>query len=29
LLHKGKVEVESRAGDGSVFRLRIPLQNNQ
>jgi two-component system phosphate regulon sensor histidine kinase PhoR len=27
LLHKGKVEVESRTGDGSVFRIRIPLQN--
>jgi two-component system phosphate regulon sensor histidine kinase PhoR len=24
LLHKGKVEVESRAGEGSVFRIRIP-----
>jgi two-component system phosphate regulon sensor histidine kinase PhoR len=29
LLHKGKVEVESRAGEGSVFRIRIPLQENQ
>jgi len=25
LLHKGIAEVESRAGEGSVFRLRIPL----
>jgi two-component system phosphate regulon sensor histidine kinase PhoR len=24
LLHNGTVEVESRAGEGSVFRLRIP-----
>jgi two-component system, OmpR family, phosphate regulon sensor histidine kinase PhoR len=24
LLHKGKAEVESRAGEGSVFRIRIP-----
>jgi len=29
LLHKGKAEVESRAGEGSVFRIRIPIQNNQ
>jgi two-component system phosphate regulon sensor histidine kinase PhoR len=29
LLHKGKVEVESRAAEGSAFRIRIPLQNNQ
>jgi two-component system phosphate regulon sensor histidine kinase PhoR len=29
LLHKGKVEVESRAGEGSVFRIRIPLQSLQ
>jgi signal transduction histidine kinase len=26
LLHRGTVEVESRAGEGSVFRLRIPLE---
>jgi len=25
LLHKGKAEMESRAGEGSVFRIRIPL----
>ena len=25
LLHKGTAEVESRAGEGSVFRIRIPL----
>ena len=25
LLHKGSVEVESHAGEGSVFRLRLPL----
>ncbi|MDR2543647.1 MAG: PAS domain-containing protein [Treponema sp.] len=25
LLHKGKAEVESHAGEGSVFRIRIPL----
>jgi signal transduction histidine kinase len=24
LLHRGAVEVESHAGEGSVFRLRIP-----
>ncbi|WP_461257210.1 sensor histidine kinase, partial [Treponema sp. R80B11-R83G3] len=24
LLHKGKAEVESRAGEGSVFRIKIP-----
>jgi len=30
LLHKGKAEVESRAGEGSVFRIRIPhLQVHQ
>jgi two-component system phosphate regulon sensor histidine kinase PhoR len=29
LFHKGKVEVESQTGEGSVFRIRIPLQNNQ
>jgi two-component system phosphate regulon sensor histidine kinase PhoR len=29
LLHKGKVEVESKAGEGSVFRIRIPLRNFQ
>jgi len=28
LLHKGKAEVESRAGEGSVFRIRIPIQNS-
>ncbi|MDR1838321.1 MAG: hypothetical protein LBQ93_01880 [Treponema sp.] len=27
LHHKGKAEVESRIGEGSVFRIRIPLQN--
>jgi two-component system phosphate regulon sensor histidine kinase PhoR len=27
LLHKGKVEAESHAGEGSVFRIRIPDQN--
>jgi two-component system phosphate regulon sensor histidine kinase PhoR len=27
LLHKGKVEAESHAGEGSVFRIRIPIQN--
>jgi two-component system phosphate regulon sensor histidine kinase PhoR len=26
LLHKGKAEVESRAGEGSTFRIRIPIQ---
>jgi two-component system phosphate regulon sensor histidine kinase PhoR len=26
LLHKGKAEVESHAGEGSVFRIRIPDQ---
>ena len=26
LLHKGKAEVESRAGEGSVFRIRIPIR---
>jgi len=25
LLHKGKAEVESRAGEGSTFRIRIPV----
>ena len=25
ILHKGKVEAESHAGEGSVFRIRIPL----
>jgi two-component system phosphate regulon sensor histidine kinase PhoR len=25
LLHRGKVEVESHAGEGSLFRMRIPL----
>ncbi|MDR0389659.1 MAG: GHKL domain-containing protein [Spirochaetaceae bacterium] len=25
LLHRGKVEVESHAGEGSVFRMRLPL----
>jgi len=25
LLHKGKAEVESRAGEGSTFRIKIPL----
>ncbi|MDR2964275.1 MAG: hypothetical protein LBU88_00670 [Treponema sp.] len=29
LLHKGKAEVESRTGDGSVFRIRIPLHLQQ
>ena len=28
LLHKGTAEVESRAGEGSVFRIRIPITNN-
>ena len=27
LLHKGNAEVESRAGEGSVFRIRIPLHH--
>jgi two-component system phosphate regulon sensor histidine kinase PhoR len=27
LLHKGKVEAESHAGEGSVFRIKIPDQN--
>jgi len=27
LLHKGKVEAESHAGEGSVFRIIIPAQN--
>jgi two-component system phosphate regulon sensor histidine kinase PhoR len=25
LLHKGKAEVESRAGEGSIFRIKIPI----
>jgi signal transduction histidine kinase len=25
LLHKGKAEAESQAGEGSTFRIRIPL----
>ena len=25
LLHSGKAEVESRAGEGSIFRIRIPI----
>jgi two-component system phosphate regulon sensor histidine kinase PhoR len=29
LLHKGKAEVESRAGEGSVFRIKIPHQDHQ
>jgi two-component system phosphate regulon sensor histidine kinase PhoR len=28
LLHKGKAEVESHAGEGSVFRIKIPLLQN-
>jgi len=28
LLHKGKAEVESRAGEGSVFRIKIPLHQD-
>jgi len=28
LLHKGKAEVESHAGEGSCFRIRIPLLQN-
>jgi len=28
LLHKGKAEVESRAGEGSTFRIRIPIHQN-
>jgi two-component system phosphate regulon sensor histidine kinase PhoR len=29
LLHKGKVEVESKAGEGSIFRIRVPRQSYQ
>ena len=29
LLHKGKAEVESHAGEGSVFRIRIPIPHPQ
>jgi len=29
LLHKGKAEVESRSGEGSVFRIRIPIHHHQ
>ena len=29
LLHKGNAEVQSHAGEGSVFRIRIPLFNPQ
>jgi len=28
MLHNGKAEAESHAGEGSVFRIRIPLQNS-
>jgi len=28
LLHKGSAEAESRAGEGSVFRIRVPSRNN-
>jgi two-component system phosphate regulon sensor histidine kinase PhoR len=28
LIHSGDVEVESHAGEGSVFRLRLPVTNN-
>jgi len=28
LLHKGSAEAESRAGEGSVFRIRIPSHNH-
>ena len=27
LMHKGSVEVESHAGEGSVFRLKLPLES--
>jgi len=29
LLHKGNTEVESHAGEGSIFRIRIPNQNHR
>ena len=29
MLHKGKVEAESRTGEGSVFRIRIPVNHRQ
>jgi two-component system phosphate regulon sensor histidine kinase PhoR len=29
LIHQGAVEVESHAGEGSLFRLRIPLQSRR
>jgi two-component system phosphate regulon sensor histidine kinase PhoR len=29
LLHRGTVEVESHAGEGSLFRLRIPRQTQE
>jgi two-component system phosphate regulon sensor histidine kinase PhoR len=29
MLHKGKAEVESRSGEGSIFRIRIPVQPHQ
>jgi len=29
LLHKGKVEMESRVGEGSTFRIRLPRQSPQ
>jgi len=28
LLHKGKAEMESRVGEGSTFRIRIPIRQN-
>ena len=28
ILHNGKAEAESHAGEGSIFRIRIPLQNS-
>jgi two-component system, OmpR family, phosphate regulon sensor histidine kinase PhoR len=28
LLHKGKAEMESRVGEGSTFRIRIPIHQN-
>jgi two-component system phosphate regulon sensor histidine kinase PhoR len=28
LLHKGKAEVESRAGEGSTFKIKIPLHHH-